>query len=80
MSDEELFEIMEVTIKLAPEDLPGRPMRRVQCDSCGEHVQDMRKFIRTARSCASRVLRVATTNPLTPPSPQGEDEGEGRFF
>jgi formylmethanofuran dehydrogenase subunit E len=34
---------MEVTIKVAPEDMPGRPMRRVQCDSCGEHIQDMRE-------------------------------------
>ncbi len=42
MSDEELFEVMEVTVNVAPEDMPGRPMRRVQCDSCGEHVQDMR--------------------------------------
>jgi formylmethanofuran dehydrogenase subunit E len=43
MSDEELFDVMEVIIKVAPEDMPGRPMRRVQCDSCGEHVQDMRE-------------------------------------
>lgn len=43
MSDEELFDMMEVTIKVAPQDIPGRPMRRVQCDTCGEHVQDMRE-------------------------------------
>ena len=43
MSDEDLFDVMEVTVKVAPEDMPGRPMRRVQCDSCGEHVQDMRE-------------------------------------
>jgi formylmethanofuran dehydrogenase subunit E len=43
MSDEELFDVMEVEIKLRPEDMPGRPMRRVQCDTCGEHVQDMRE-------------------------------------
>lgn len=56
MSDEELFEVMEVAIKLAPEDLPGRPMRRVQCDSCGEHVQDMREVYQDGKilclSCA----------------------------
>jgi formylmethanofuran dehydrogenase subunit E len=34
---------MEVIITIAPQDMPGRPMRRVQCDSCGEHVQDMRE-------------------------------------
>jgi len=43
MSDVELFDVMEVTIAVAPQDMPGRPMRRVQCDSCGEHVQDMRE-------------------------------------
>lgn len=43
MSDEDLFDVMEVNIKLRPEDMPGRPLRRVQCDSCGEHVQDMRE-------------------------------------
>jgi formylmethanofuran dehydrogenase subunit E len=44
MSDEELFDVIEVIVKVAPEDMPGRPMRRVQCDSCGEHVQDMREI------------------------------------
>jgi formylmethanofuran dehydrogenase subunit E len=43
MPDEELFDIMEVAITVSPQDMPGRPMRRVQCDSCGEHVQDMRE-------------------------------------
>src|SRR6185369_11022334 len=43
MPDEELFHMMEVTVKVAPEDMPGRPFRRVQCDSCGEHIQDMRE-------------------------------------
>jgi formylmethanofuran dehydrogenase subunit E len=44
MSDEELFDVMEVAVNLRQEDMPGRPMRRVQCDSCGEHVQDMREL------------------------------------
>lgn len=43
MADEELFDVMEVMVKVSPQDMPGRPMRRVQCDSCGEHVQDMRE-------------------------------------
>lgn len=43
MPDEELFDVMEVAITVSPQDMPGRPMRRVQCDSCGEHVQDMRE-------------------------------------
>jgi formylmethanofuran dehydrogenase subunit E len=44
MSDEELFNVMEVSVKVAPEDMPGRPLRRVRCDSCGEYVQDKREI------------------------------------
>jgi formylmethanofuran dehydrogenase subunit E len=43
MAELELFDVMEVAVKVRPEDMPGRPMRRVQCDSCGEHIQDMRE-------------------------------------
>lgn len=49
MPDEELFDVMEVAINIAPQDMPGRPMRRVQCDSCGEHVQDMREIQRDGK-------------------------------
>jgi len=44
MLDDDLFDVMEVAVKVRPEDMPGRPMRRVRCDSCGEHVQDMREI------------------------------------
>ncbi len=43
MTDEELFDLMEVEVDLRPEDMPGRPLRRVICDSCGEYVQDKRE-------------------------------------
>ena len=43
MSDKELFTTMDVTVRVRPEDMPGRPLRRVQCDLCGEYVQDMRE-------------------------------------
>lgn len=43
MSDSELFEVMEVSVAIRPEDMPGRPMGRVPCDSCGEFVQDKRE-------------------------------------
>jgi len=49
MADVELFDVMEVAIKVRPEDMPGRPMRRVQCDSCGEHVQDIREVYREGK-------------------------------
>ena len=49
MADAELFDMMEVAVDVRPEDMPGRPMRRVQCDSCGEQVQDMREVCKDGR-------------------------------
>src|ERR1700690_914539 len=43
MTDEELFDVMDVEIELKPEDLPGRPSGRVRCDACAEYIQDMRE-------------------------------------
>ena len=45
MADHELFTVMDVRVDLKPEDMPGRPLRRVQCSRCGEYVQDMRETI-----------------------------------
>ncbi len=42
MPDEELFEWKNVTVDIPDEDMPGRPIRRVQCETCGEYVQDKR--------------------------------------
>jgi formylmethanofuran dehydrogenase subunit E len=42
MPDDELFYYQDVKVDIPPQDMPGRPMRRVRCDSCGEYVQDMR--------------------------------------
>jgi formylmethanofuran dehydrogenase subunit E len=56
MPDAELFDDMEVRIDLKPEDMPGRPLRRVRCASCGEYVQDSREVRRNGdilcRRCA----------------------------
>lgn len=56
MSDEELFDVMDVRIELRPEDMPGRPLRRVKCDVCAEHIQDMREVFKgervLCRACA----------------------------
>ena len=56
MTNEELFDVMEVTVRVAPQDMPGRPMGRVQCVSCGEHTQDMREVYQDdkvlCRACA----------------------------
>jgi formylmethanofuran dehydrogenase subunit E len=45
MTDSELFTVMDVTVALKPEDMPGRPLRRVRCSRCGEQVQDMREIL-----------------------------------
>ncbi|MCC6345601.1 MAG: formylmethanofuran dehydrogenase [Nitrospirales bacterium] len=56
MPDEELFETMEVSVQIPPEDMPGRPLRRMQCGVCKEYVQDMREVRRAGeilcRACA----------------------------
>ena len=58
MSDEELFDVMEVNVcNTGPRTCRGRPMRRVQCDSCGEHVQDMREVYRDGKVLCSSLRR-----------------------
>lgn len=58
MPDDELFRIERVVVDIPPEDLPGRPVRRVQCQLCSDWVQDNRDVTadgRTlCRSCAGR--------------------------
>lgn len=57
MPDEELFLIEEVTVSIAPEDMPGRPLGRVRCEMCREHVQDKREVLKNGqllcKSCAN---------------------------
>ena len=50
MPEEELFTFQEVALTVPPEDLPGRPLRRVQCQACGEWVQDGRDVVRDSRT------------------------------
>ena len=42
MPDEELFAYKEVKVTIPDKDMPGRPQRRIQCEKCGEYVQDSR--------------------------------------
>ena len=42
MPEDELFVVQEVEVTIPEFDLPGRPLRRVRCDICGEWVQDGR--------------------------------------
>ncbi len=42
MDDQELFKVQEVEVEVPEADMPGRPGRRVQCQKCGDWVQDFR--------------------------------------
>ncbi len=43
MPEKELFSFEEVEVSVPPEDMPGRPLSRVRCESCGDYVQDKRE-------------------------------------
>lgn len=43
--DEELLKIEPIVVKLKKEDLPGKPLRRVMCEECGEFVMDGRDVL-----------------------------------
>jgi formylmethanofuran dehydrogenase subunit E len=43
MPDEALFAVQRVRLTLSENDLPGRPLRRVCCQQCGDWVQDGRE-------------------------------------
>ncbi len=57
MANEDLFDVMRnIKVMFSPEDLPGRPLKRVRCSQCGEHVSDGREVYRDGealcRPCA----------------------------
>lgn len=58
MPEEELFTVQEVTVRIPDCDLPGRPIRRVQCKQCGDYVQDCREVEQGSeilcRACAGQ--------------------------
>jgi formylmethanofuran dehydrogenase subunit E len=43
MPDDELFSWETVEVEIPEEDMPGRPVGRIKCEKCGEHVQDRRE-------------------------------------
>ncbi|OGQ86772.1 MAG: formylmethanofuran dehydrogenase [Deltaproteobacteria bacterium RIFOXYD12_FULL_56_24] len=49
MPEKELFKIQAVKIIVPEEDMPGRPIRRVQCARCGDWVQDCREIIENGK-------------------------------
>ncbi|WP_417909303.1 FmdE family protein [Candidatus Electronema sp. PJ] len=58
MPEEELFTVQEVTVRIPEYDMPGRPLRRVQCTQCGDYVQDCREVVHEdkliCRACAGQ--------------------------
>ena len=50
LPDEELFSVQDVHVVLDKADLPGQPLRRVLCDSCGEGVNDGREDAEPGRA------------------------------
>lgn len=57
MPETELFRVEEVVITIPAEDLPGKPLSRVQCQECRDWVQDRREINANGRilcrSCAT---------------------------
>ena len=53
---DELFSFQDVEVTLKECEMPGRPMRRVECEECGDWVQDCRDIVRDGkilcRGCA----------------------------
>lgn len=49
MTNEELFTVQPVKVNIRDCDLPGRPIRRVRCERCGDYVQDCREVERDGR-------------------------------
>jgi formylmethanofuran dehydrogenase subunit E len=43
--DEELYEVQQVHVEVAPQDMPGRPSVRAVCERCGERVLDGREVV-----------------------------------
>lgn len=42
MKEDELFRVQKVKVNIPEENMPGRPLKRVQCEGCGDWVQDKR--------------------------------------
>ncbi len=56
MKDEDLFDVQEVRVELAPEEFPGYKADRIVCAACGEGISFNREVVRDGktlcRACA----------------------------
>jgi len=50
LPDDDLFKVERVRVNLPAQDQPGRPVSRVQCEECGEGINDRREVIRDGRA------------------------------
>ncbi len=71
---DDLFVFQEVKVALRDCDMPGRPIRRVQCGKCGDWVQDCRELVRggttLCRACAGeRYYQIIEPDRNAAPSP-----------
>ncbi len=72
MPDEDLFSVQEVTVLPKPEDLPGPPLGKAQCDICGETVLDMRDVAQDGRVlCRPCATGNTYYTPQSPPRTPG---------
>jgi formylmethanofuran dehydrogenase subunit E len=67
MPEEELFNVVEVSVELKPEDLPGKPLQVVTCSVCGERIMDKREVYRNGsilcKPCAESKVYYTLVNP-----------------
>ena len=47
---DELFAFQDVEVTLKECEMPGRPIRRVKCEECGDWVQDCREVVRDGKT------------------------------
>lgn len=47
---DELFSFQDVEVTLKECEMPGRPIRRVECEQCGDWVQDCREVIQDGKT------------------------------
>jgi formylmethanofuran dehydrogenase subunit E len=65
--EKELFNIVQVSVDLKPEDMPGKPLQIVTCSACGERIMDKREVYRNdsilCKPCAENRQYYALINP-----------------
>ena len=64
MPDHELFTLTPVHVDVPGHELPGRPVSRVACRSCGEGVTDRREIVQNGRVLCRACAHGAYYRPL----------------